>query len=148
MPKSYHPNSTTRSRCRRKFREPTLRIMDLLGVGKDGTLYLWEAAQKVRPISTFERNGSGIVSGHYVIEHSGAAVTVHCGNLADGRVSVQFMCGGLETLRLARKFVEAMLLGRVIPDAVKAAEITELLRQAAERLEARQTAPHLRRGTL
>lgn len=148
MPKSYHPISTTRSRCRRKFPTPIDRIMDLLGVGKDGNLYLWEAAQKVRPVSRFERCGSGIVCGHYVIEHRGAAVTVHCGNLTDGRIGVLFMCGGLETLRLDRKSIEPRLLGKVIPDPVAAAEITEMLRQAAERLEARHTAPHRRRGAL
>ena len=99
------------SRCRRKLPAPSPLTMDLLGIGKDGHLYLWEAAQQVLPISRFERSGSRIVSGHYVIESDGAAVTVHCGNPVDGRVSVQFMCGGAPTLYLERKRVETMLVG-------------------------------------
>lgn len=136
------------SRCRRKLPTPSLLTMDLLGIGKDGQLYLWEAAQQVQPISRFERSGSGIVSGHYVIEFDGSAVTVHCGNLLDGRVSVQFMCGGVRTLNLERKWVEKLLVGKVIPDPVAAAEITDTLRRLTEEAEARQTAPHLRRGKL
>lgn len=135
-------------RCRRKPPAPAIRTMDLLGIGKDGHLYLWDAAQQVRPVSTFERRGSGIVCGHYVIEHLGAAITVHCGNLADGRVSIQYMCGGLESLYLARKYVEPMLLGKVIQDPVKEAEILRLLREMTKDLQARHTAPHRRRGTL
>ncbi len=84
-----------KNRCRRKLPAFPTRTMDLLGIGKDGQLYVWDEAQQVQPVSTFERRGSMIVSGHYVVEHGGKAVTVHCGNLVDGRVSVQFMCGGL-----------------------------------------------------
>ncbi len=135
-------------RCRRKPPAPAIRTMDLLGIGKDGQLYLWDAAQQVRPVSTFERSGSGIVCGHYVIEHLGAAITVHCGNLTDGRVSIQYMCGGLPDLYMGRKFVEPMLLGKVVKDPVKEAEILRLLRDVSDGLNARHTAPHRRRGTL
>ena len=136
------------SRCRRKLPPSPVRTMDLLGIGKDGGLYLRDAAAQVRPISVFKRGGSGIVSGHYVLEVNGRAITAHCHNLADGRVAVQFMCGGLPDWYLPRKHVEAMLLGQVIPNPVKAAEILRLLRELSEATEARQTARHLRRGKL
>ena len=135
-------------RCRRKLPPSPARTMDLLGIGKDRQLYLWSAAGQVRPVSTFESHGTGIVSGHYVIEHDGAAITVHCHNLADGRVGVQFMCGGLPDWYLPRKYVEPMLLGKVIPDPAKQAEISRLLREITETMDAKQTAPHLRRGKL
>ncbi len=137
-----------KNRCRRKLPPAAPRTMDLLGIGKDGQLYLWEAAEQVQPVSTFEGRGSGIVSGHYVVEHEGHAVAVHCGNLADGRVSVMFMCGGLPDRYLPRKAVEAILLGRVVPDPVKDAEILRLLRECTDAAIARQTAPHRKRGTL
>lgn len=135
-------------RCRRKPPAPAIRTMDLLGIGKDGQLYLWDAAQQVQPVSTFERRGTGIVSGHYVIEHLGTAITVHCGNLTDGRVSIQYMCGGLECLYLARKHVEPMLLGKVIPDPVQQAGILRMLGELSRGLDAKNSAPHLRRGKL
>ena len=135
-------------RCRRKQPASSPVTMDLLGIGKDGNLYLWEAAAQVQPVSTFKSHGAGIVSGHYVIEHDGAAITVHCHNMLDGRVGLQFMCGGLPDWYLPRKDVEAMLIGRVIPDPVKSAEISRLLRELTETLDARNTAPHRRRGKL
>ena len=135
-------------RCRRKLPPSPCRIMDLLGLGKDRQLYLWQAATQVRPVSSFEHHGAGIVSGHYVVEHDGAAITVHCHNMADGRVGIQYMCGGLPEMSLPRKYVEEMLLGRVIPDPAKAAEISRLLRELNETMDAKQTAPHLRRGRL
>jgi len=137
-----------KNRCRRKLPPALPRTMDLLGIGKGAELYLWDAAAQVQPVSTFERRGSMIVSGHYVVEHGGKAVTVHCGNLVDGRVSVQFMCGGLPDRYLDRKAAEAILLGRVIPDPVQAAAITEGLRRLNEQVIARQTAPHRKRGSL
>ena len=135
-------------RCRRKLPPAPVRTMDLLGIGKYGGLYLWEAAAQVRPVSTFERSGTGIVCGHYVLEVNGRAITVHCRNLVDGRVGVLFMCGGLPDRYLPRKYVEEMLLGVVIPDPVAAAAISEALRRLTEDTVARQTAPHLRRGKL
>ena len=136
------------SRCRRKLPPSPVRTMDLLGIGKDGGLYLWDAAAQVRPISAFERRGAGIVCGHYVLEVNGRAITAHCHNLIDGRVGVQFMCGGLPDRYLPRKYIEEMLLGQVVPDPVKAAEISRLLREINEAMDARQTARHLRRGKL
>ena len=135
-------------RCRRKPPAPALRTMDLLGVGKDGNLYLWQAASQVLPISSFESRGAGIACGKYVMEVRGSAVTVHCSNMADGTVGLQFMGGGLETLQLTRKAVEPMLLGKVIPDAAKEAKILGMLDELNRALDAKNSAPHLRRGKL
>ena len=134
-------------RCRRKPPAPALRTMDLLGLGKDGRLYLWEPDSKVLPCSRFERRGDGIVCGHYLVEWDGRAITVHCSNLTDSRIGVQFMCDGVRTLNMARKHVEEILLGRVIPDPVKAAELSRLLKEATEAVTRQQTASHrLRKG--
>ncbi len=135
-------------RCRHKPPAPTLRTMDLLGVGKDGGLYLWQAESQVLPVSSFESRGKGIVTGKYVMEVRGSAVTVHCSNMANGAVGLQFMGGGLETLQLTRKAVEPMLLGKVIPDPAKEAEILRLLDELNKDLDAKNSAPHLRRGKL
>lgn len=135
-------------RCRRKPPASAPRTMDLLGVGKDRGLYLWQAALQVLPVSRFERSGAGIVCGHYVLEWDNKAVTVHCSNLADGRIGIQFMCGGLPDYHWPRKTVETLLIGKVIPDPVAAAELSRLLREATEALHDRHTAPHLRRGSL
>ncbi len=135
-------------RCRRKAPVPAVRTMDLLGVGQDGALYLWQAESKVLPVTAFESRGAGIVSGHYVVDLKGSAVTVHCGNTTDGRVSVQYMCGGLETTYLPRKYVEAKLLGKVVKDPEKEAEILRMLQELHKDVNARSTAPHLRRGKL
>ncbi len=78
----------------------------------------------------------------------GKAVTVHCSNMADGRVGVQWMCSDRPTLSFPRKVIEPLLLGRVIPDPVQAAAITEGLRRLTEQVIARQTAPHRKRGSL
>ena len=132
------------SRCRRKFPALEIRNMDLHGIGKDGCLYLWRASADVLPVSRFERRGGLIVSGHYVIERDGRAVTVHCGNQTDGRISLQFMCGGVGTMALSRADVEGMLLGRVVPDPVAESEITRKLIEALEMRTRDKTAPHLR----
>ena len=137
-----------RIRNRRKPPAPTLQIMDLLGVGRDGNLYLWQPAGQVQPITRFEWDGGHVLAGHYVIEHNGKAVTVHCSNLADGRVGVQYMCGGLPNVYADAKVIEPLLLGRVIPDPVAAAEISRMLQELIEDQRNRQTAPHRRRGRL
>jgi len=137
-----------KNRCRRKLPAFPTRTMDLLGIGKGGQLYLWDAAAQVQPLSAFPRRGSMIVSGHYVLEEAGKAVTVHCGNMTDGSVSVQWMCSERPTLSFPRKVIEPLLLGRVIPDPVQAAAITEGLRRLTEQVIARQTAPHRKRGSL
>ncbi len=135
-------------RCRRKPPAPVVRTMDLLGVGKDGGLYLWQAESQVLPVSSFESRGKGIVTGKYVLEVRGSAVTVHCSNMANGTVGLQFMGGGLETIQLIRKAVEPMLLGKVIPNLAKEAEILRLLDELNKDLDAKNSAPHLRRGRL
>lgn len=135
-------------RCRRKPPALAVRTMDLLGVGKDGNLYLWQEASQVLPVSSFESRGPGIACGKYVLEMKGAAITAHCSNMANGTVGLQFMGGGLETLQLTRKAVEPMLLGKVIPDAAKEAKILGMLDELNRALDAKNSEPHLRRGKL
>jgi hypothetical protein len=71
-------------------------------------------AAQVVPVTTFERNGRWIKSGHYVIDHNGDATVVHCGNMCDGSVSVQFMYKELTSNILPRGVIESMLLGAVV----------------------------------
>ncbi len=137
-----------KNRCRHKLPAFPTRTMDLLGIGQGGQLYLWDAAAQVQPLSAFPRRGSMIVSGHYVLEEAGKAVTVHCGNMTDGSVSVQWMCSERPTLSFPRKVIEPLLLGKVIQDPAKEAEILRLLRELNKDLQARQTAPHRKRGSL
>jgi hypothetical protein len=68
--------------------------------------------------------------------------------LADGNISVLFMCSRRHMLSLSRAKVEAMLLGKVIPDPKQTAKITEMLRQIADAHAARTRAPHLQRGRI
>lgn len=137
-----------RIRNRRKPPATGTRTMELLGVGLDGGLYVWEETAQVQPLSRFPRNGDMIKSGHYVIEHKGAAITVHCANGADGLVILQYMCGGLPGGRFRAEEIEPLLVGKVIPDPVKEAEILQMLQDAMEALDRRAMAPHRRRGTL
>ncbi len=125
------------------------REMELIGVDEEGRMSLWDTGL-VQPVSAFTTTEGGqyIESGHYVIEWKGHAITVHCGNRTDGTVSVLFMCSGGGGLSMQRAEVEPLLLGKVIPDPVKAAEITRLLEGLVESLAARRQAPHLRRGRI
>lgn len=98
------------------------RTTELIGMDIDGQMYLWQTAQ-VRPVTAFEDYRHGglrlIKSGHYVIHWQGHAITVHCGNVLDGRkwkVGVQFMCSRGAPLCMPRAEVEAMLLGEVVRD--------------------------------
>jgi hypothetical protein len=135
---------------RRRGKRPALAIrnMDLLGVGKDGNLYVWETAADVQPLDRLPKDADGhIISGHYVIERYGKAVTAHLGNSAKaGWVVVQYMCGGVRDAVMPRSHAEDMLLGRKVPDPVKEAEILHMLQKMNEDLTARQTAPHRKRG--
>ena len=128
-----------------------LRTMELIGLAEDGRMFLWSTGD-VQPVSAFETvmygRVRGIRSGHYVIDVAGHAIVVHCGALTDGGVSVQFMCRRGPVLRVSRQSVEAILLGRVIPDPVKQAEISKLLHEITEVLVARNQAPHRARGAI
>jgi hypothetical protein len=89
------------------------RTIDLFGRAADGRPMLWKRAVRVDPVSAFERRGRWIVSGHYVIDHKGDAIVVHCGNADDGNVSVQFMHNEPAPYMLPRRMIESMLLGKV-----------------------------------
>jgi len=125
------------------------REMELIGVDEDGQMSLWDTGL-VQPVSAFETTEGGqyIESGHYVIEWKGHAITVHCGNRTDGTVSILFMCSGGGSFSMQRAEVEAMLLGKVIPDPIVQAEIREGLKRLTENLKASRQAPHLRRGSI
>jgi hypothetical protein len=69
---------------------------------------------QVVPVTAFEQNGRWIKSGHYVIDHYGDAVVVHCGNMLDESVSVQFTHEEPTLYVYPREIIESMLLGRVV----------------------------------
>jgi hypothetical protein len=101
------------------------RTIDLYGRPADGRPTLWKSAVQVEPVTAFERNGRWIRSGHYVIDHNGDAVVVHCGNVRDESVSVQFMHDELTPYILPRHVIESMLLGRVVVSAEQQAAVFE-----------------------
>jgi hypothetical protein len=103
----------------------TPRTIDLYGRAPDGRPMLWKRAVQVVPVTTFERNGRWIKSGHYVINHNGDAIVVHCGNLGDESVSVQFMHEELTPYVLPRKIIESMLLGKVAVSKEQQAAVLE-----------------------
>jgi hypothetical protein len=80
---------------------------------------------QVVPVTAFERNGRWIKSGHYVIDHYGDAVVVHCGNMRDESVSVQFMHQELTPYILPREMIESMLLGKVVVSEEQQAAVFE-----------------------
>jgi hypothetical protein len=119
----------------------------LIGLTDDGRMVLWSTGD-VQPISKFPLQGSWIVSGHYVIDWKGHAITVHCGNMTDGNVSLLFMCSGQGTYSVPRAHVEQMLLGRVVPDPEVEAEILLAIEEAREDLRRSRDVPHRQRGRL
>ncbi len=126
-----------------------LREMELIGVDEDGNMSLWSTGM-VQPVSAFRTcdGGQSIDGGHYVIEWKGHAITVHCGNRTDGTVSVQFMCSGGVSIAMQRAEVEAMLLGKVIPDPIQQAQIIESFKRLTESLKASRQPPHKQRGRI
>jgi hypothetical protein len=104
------------------------RTVDLYGRGGNGRPKLWRRAVQVMPTSVFERNGRWINSGHYVIDHCGDAVVVHCGNIAAGLVSVQFVLDELLVYEVALSTIEPMLLGMVIASKDQQAAVSEGMR--------------------
>jgi hypothetical protein len=101
------------------------RTIDLYGRAADGRPMLWKRAVQVEAVTAFERNGRWIRSGHYVIDHNGDAIVVHCGNVRDESVSVQFMHEELTPYILPRGMIESMLLGRVVVSAEQQAAVFE-----------------------
>ena len=88
-------------------------------------LVLWQYAATVAPISAFERAGCWIQSGHYVIYYNENPIVVHCGNLSDNRVSVQFMVGERTVCPFARSTIESMLLAKVVVSKEQQAAVFE-----------------------
>ena len=106
--------------------QPALpRIIDLYGRTPDGRPMLWKRAVPVDPIAAFACSGRWIVSGHYVIDHNGDAITVHCANADDGNVSVQFMHNESAPYALPRRTIELMLLGKVAVSEEQQAAVFE-----------------------
>ncbi len=93
---------------------PIPRAVDLYGCGIDGRPMLWQHAEQVLPVTTFERNGRWIKNGHYVNQHNGDAVVVHCANMLNENVSVEFMHTELTPRILPRAVIGSMLLGKIM----------------------------------
>ncbi len=89
-----------------------------------------------------------IVGDHYVIEHRGVAITVHCRNMADGKIGVQCMGREMRAMPISRKKLERKLLGRVYEDPEQVGETFRLLEQIRENLDARWTEPGRQPGWL
>jgi hypothetical protein len=127
---------------------PKPRETELIGCDEDGNMSVWSTGQ-VQPVSHFELTQDFYIkSGHYVIDWKGHAITVHCGNYADGNVSVRFMCSEGETLSMHRFEVESLLLGKVISDAETKSEISKELKRLAEEFMALGRAPRKPRGRI
>jgi hypothetical protein len=121
---------------------------ELIGVDKAGNMSLWSTGT-IDPLSALENNASHpgyIVGDHYVIWWKRHAITVHL-NGSDW-VQVQFMCGALNSMRMARDEVEALLIGRVVPDRGKTSKIVELINETSKawREAILAEAPGRRRG--
>jgi hypothetical protein len=118
-------SSSKNYRAVNRERPAMARTIDLYGRAPDGRPMLWKNAVQVEPVTVFERNGRWIKSGHYVIDHNGDAIVVHCGNVRDESVSVQFMHDELTPYNLPRGMIELMLLGRVAVSAEQQAAVFE-----------------------
>jgi hypothetical protein len=101
------------------------RTIDLYGRALDGRPLLWKRAVPVVPTKTFERNGRWIQCGHYIINYNGDAIVVHCANMRDESVSVQFIYQDLTPYSLPRRMVETMLLGKVVMSEEQQAAVFE-----------------------
>jgi hypothetical protein len=125
------------------------RTTELIGLTDDGRMVLWSTGQ-VQPIDRFEtgENGRWIESGHYVINWKGHAITVHCGNMMDGNVDVQFMCNAGSSQSFPRTEVETLLIGKVIRDEEARRQIMEAFAVLEEAMRHRHREPHLQRGRI
>jgi hypothetical protein len=126
---------------------PEARETELIGVDEDGNMSLWQVGN-VRPVTAFETDGIWIKGGHYVIQWKGHAITVHCNGGVGGLISLQFMCSRNWVLYMRLAEVEAMLLGKVIPDPEHEARILLSLKEWGEALHRSQQVPHRRRGRI
>ena len=128
---------------------PAPRMTELIGLTADGRMVLW-ATGMVQPVSRFKAASDSryIEDGHYVINWRGHAITVHCGNFSSGAVSVLFMCSTMDPLAMSRAEVEAMLLGKVIPDPVAQAELRENMSRLLALLCAQNDTPERQRGRI
>ena len=128
-----------------------LRSMELIGMAGDGRMFLWDTGN-VQPVNAFETVRHGrrnfIKGGHYIIDWRGHAIVVHCSARTDGKIGVRFMCSGGLGFDATRAKVEAMLLGRVVPDPDKDAEILRLIREFGAAVTASYQAPHRQRGNV
>lgn len=130
----------------------TLRETELIGLSDDGRMILWKTGA-VQPISTFPTKGPWIVSDHYVIDWKGHAITVHCSNLSDGMIGVQFMCRRGYAVPMLRSEVEPILLSRVVPsdparELAEERKLLEVLKELREMLITRHDQPHRQRGRI
>ncbi len=125
------------------------RTTELIGVDEDGNMALWSVGE-VLPISAFPIVGEGwfIESAHYVIQWKGHAITVHCCGQVGKLIEVLFMCSYGDAKKIPFKEVEAMLIGKVIPDARDQAEFMQKLKELGEILHRKDHAPHRQRGRL
>jgi hypothetical protein len=102
------------------------RTIDLYGrAPENGQPLLWKRGMQVVPVTAFERIGRWIQSGHYVINHNGDAIVVHCGNTGDESVSVQFMHEEMTLYSLPRRMIESMPLGKVVVSIEQQAAVFE-----------------------
>jgi|GEM_PF-7101216 len=118
--------------------EPTIRTMDLYGCAHDGRRVLWQRAAKVMPVSEFENSGIYIHSGHFVIDHQGRAIVVHCGNFSDGAISLRFVHGDLTSHRFQRSEVEPLLLGKEVKDPGQEACTLQAIKELLITLQAKR----------
>lgn len=58
---------STLARLRRSRKTASVKAitMDLLGLGRDGDLYLWQEAAEVLPITQFELHENGMIVGDH-----------------------------------------------------------------------------------
>jgi hypothetical protein len=124
-----------------------VRDVELIGVDEDGNMALW-ASGDVQPLSQFGGSGPYIESAHYVIQWKGHAITVHCNGSRYGNINVLFMCSASDTKQIPFDDVEAMLLGKVIPDPESQARIRMMLDRLTKAMRASNQPPHRRRGKI
>jgi hypothetical protein len=126
---------------------PMIRNTELIGLDEDGNMSLWDTGD-VQPLTEFGGSGPYIEGAHYVIQWKGHAITVHCNGSRYGNIRVLFMCSAGDAKQIPFDEVEAMLLGKVIPDPEHQARIMLMFAQIKEAMSAKHQAPHLRRGKI
>jgi hypothetical protein len=132
-----------------KLTAPAPRTTELIGLTDDGRMVLWDTGQ-VQPVDRFETSADGrwIKEGHYVINWTGHAITVHCGNMMSGNVSLLFMCSTGASRSVPRAEIEALLIGKVIPDEAVHWETMEMFEELEEAMRHRHRESHLQRGRI